>query len=369
MNNSSYTIFVLEQRESNKSNNYFIGDNTNANESVTNQNLTLGYSADGTIKHSQSSDNNYTSSVTNYSQSSGKPRIFSFIHDKASGKKTYINGLLAAQSSDKSNLTNITSLKIGSGYQGQIGELIIFARALNPEERQSVEDYLGKKWTSPILRSTGISSLSGSCTTGVVSNTGCQIACSVPAITGITNTTVADGSGTLTCSSANHFFGSISYTCSNGVFSYTDATSCSCQTGYTISGSVCVSINPNYSGGTESTVNISGTDYKIHTFTSSGTLTCAAGVTAKILVVGGGASGGQSETNAGGGGGGGGGVVFVNSYSMPANTSIAVTVGNGGAAPTLTSPPGNLGIIGSDSSFGSVIVAKGGGGGAFGVLL
>ena len=54
LNNSSYTIFVLEKRESNKSNNYFIGDSTSGNESTTNKNLTLGYSADGTIKHSQS---------------------------------------------------------------------------------------------------------------------------------------------------------------------------------------------------------------------------------------------------------------------------------------------------------------------------
>ena len=87
LNNSSYTIFVLEKRESNKSNNYFIGDSTSGNESITNKNLTLGYSADGTIKHSQSSDNSYTSSVTTYTTSSDKPRIFAFVHDKHRVKK------------------------------------------------------------------------------------------------------------------------------------------------------------------------------------------------------------------------------------------------------------------------------------------
>lgn len=42
LNNSNYTIFVLESRESNKSNNYFIGDSSAAGESTTNNNLTLG---------------------------------------------------------------------------------------------------------------------------------------------------------------------------------------------------------------------------------------------------------------------------------------------------------------------------------------
>jgi hypothetical protein len=130
LNNSSYTIFVMEKKgESNKSNNYFISDSTSGNESITNKNLTLGYSADGTIKHSQSSDNSYTSSVTTYATSSDKPRIFAFVHDKTSGKKTYINGLLAATSSNTENLTGITSLKIGSGYQGQIGEILCLCNA------------------------------------------------------------------------------------------------------------------------------------------------------------------------------------------------------------------------------------------------
>jgi hypothetical protein len=34
----------------------------------------------------------------------------------------------------------------GSFYQGLIGEIIIYRRALNVEERWAVESYLGQKW-------------------------------------------------------------------------------------------------------------------------------------------------------------------------------------------------------------------------------
>ncbi len=105
LNNTDYTIIILEQRDSDKNGNYFIGDVSSANDSITNRNLTLGYSADGNIRHSQSSDNVYTASVSPYSDSLGKPRIFAFTHNKLTGKKIYINGILAATSPDTSNLS------------------------------------------------------------------------------------------------------------------------------------------------------------------------------------------------------------------------------------------------------------------------
>ena len=360
LNNTNYTIFVLEQRESSKSGNYFIGDSSSVNESNTNKNLVLGYSADGTIKHSQSSDNSYTSSITSYSSSLGKPRVFTFVHDKSSGKKTYINGLLAATSTDTNHLSGMTTLTIGKSYQGQIGEVVMFARALNAEERQAVEDYLGKKWNSKILRSVGGGS---SCVGGIVSDSGCQLACSVPAITGITTTSVSDGSGIMTCSSENHFSGSVSYSCSNSVFTRGSG-SCSCASGYAASGSNCVVDTCSFSGvtgitdgtpvnytttsvsqicnasgytgsvtytcsgggvsptiisnscvsssactgGATTDITVSGTSYKVHSFTSSGTLTCSSSVTAQVLVVGGGGAGGDGMDDAGGGGSGGIGI-------------------------------------------------------------
>ncbi len=367
LNYTNYTILVLEQRESNKSGNYFIGDSSSGNESATNKNLVLGYSADGTIKHSQSSDNSYTSSISSYSASSGKPRIFTFVHDKSSGKKTYINGLLAATSTDTNHLSGMTTLSIGKSYQGQLGEVVIFARALTTEERQSVEDYLGKKWNSKILRSIGSSASSGgiggSCVGGIISNDSCLASCTVTAAIGITDTTVSNGSGSLTCNTSQHFTGSLAYTCINGQFSYTGATSCSCASGYRVSGSTCEPIPPTCSGGSAPSTPVD--NYSINIFTSSGTLTCSGKVTADILVVAGGGAGGKSYYlangtiwwGAGAGGGGAGGVLYTSSVSLTSGTSYTINVGSGGTD----------GNNGSNSSFtgGSVsLTAIGGGSGA-----
>ncbi len=366
LNNTNYTIFVLEQRDSSKSGNYFIGDSSSSNETTTNKNLVLGYSADGTVKHSQSSDNSYTSSISSYSASSGTPRIFAFVHNSTSGKKTYINGLLAATSTDTNHLSGMTNLTIGKSYQGQLGELVIFARALTDEERQSVEDYLGKKWNSKILRTIGSSAASGgiggSCVGGTVGTDSCLTPCTVTAAVGITDTTVAGGSGSLNCNTSQNFTGSLPYTCINGQFNYTGATACSCASGYTLSGSSCVTSA--CTGGTESTATVSGVTYKIHTFNSSGSLSCPSSRTAQVLVVGGGGSGGSANPNAGGGGGGGGGVVYSASYPIDA-TTYSVTVGAGGAGvAAIAAPIGIPGNNGGDSVFGTMTAKGGGGGGA-----
>lgn len=336
LNNSNYTIFVLESRESNKSNNYFIGDSSSGKESTTNHNLTLGYSADGTIKHSQSSDNSYTSSISNYAASNGKPRIFSFVHDKSVGKKTYINGLLASTSTNTDSLTGMTSLKIGNSYQGQLGEIVMFARALNAEERQSIEDYLAKKWSSKILRDTGSNiTIGGSCVGGTVSNTGCQKNCPV-SITGVATTSISDGSGQLSCDTSAHYSSTptISYNCSNGELTLTGAvTSCStcltgydpasncagCTSGFTLSSGLCV---PGAcTGGTTSDITVSGNPYKLHVFSTDGTLSCPATKNIDYLIVAGGGGVWNSSTISTGGSsvGGNGGEI-----------STAATVGMNG---------------------------------------
>ena len=237
LNNTDYTIIILEQRDSDKNGNYFIGDVSSANDSITNRNLTLGYSADGNIRHSQSSDNVYTAAVSPYSDSLGKPRIFTFTHNKLTGKKIYVNGILAATSSDTNNLSNLSSIKIGKDCNGQIGEIVMFARNLEDEERKSIEDYLGKKWNSPILRSVA----GGSCTNGMITLTGCTATCSIPSGTaGILSTSVSDGSGSLTCNTSNHFIGSLSYTCSNSILTFSGASSCACDSGYYLQSGSCV---------------------------------------------------------------------------------------------------------------------------------
>ena len=140
LNNTDYTITVLEKREASGGNNYFFGDSAVA---TTNQNLLLGYSSDGQITHSQGGSSAYSALVSDYSSSSDNPRLFTFTHSATAGKKTYINGVLAAQ--DDTNLaplTGISTLSLGKGYFGQIGELAIFTRALEADEIGSVEKYL-----------------------------------------------------------------------------------------------------------------------------------------------------------------------------------------------------------------------------------
>jgi hypothetical protein len=120
-----------------------------------------------------------------------------------------------------------------------------------------------------------------------------------------------------------------------------------------------------YVAATGGTITTSG-DFKIHTFTSSGTFTItnagnpAGSTTVDYLVVAGGAGG---ATNQGGGGGAGG---YRESFPNPATggfpvtvTSYPITVGAGGAGGL---GPGNDGTSGNPSIF-STITSTGGGAG------
>jgi hypothetical protein len=86
-------------------------------------------------------------------------------------------------------------------------------------------------------------------------------------------------------------------------------------------------------------------------FTSSGTFTVPAGVSAvKVTVVGGGGGGGTRTTTGISGGGGGGGIAIEYITGLTAGTNISVTVGAGGNAAT----------TGGTSSFAEYCSATGG---------
>ncbi len=111
-------------------------------------------------------------------------------------------------------------------------------------------------------------------------------------------------------------------------------------------------------GGVVDTTTVPG--FAIHTFLSSGTLTCPDARNAEVLVVAGGGGGGQH-----GGGGGGGGVVHNPSLSI-AGGATSVVVGAGGAGNNSGDFDGpNTGVRGGDSTF-STITAVGGGAGGLG---
>ncbi len=118
-------------------------------------------------------------------------------------------------------------------------------------------------------------------------------------------------------------------------------------------------VNIAYNVATGGTVITDG-NYKIHYFTTSGTLTFSQVGSqypiVELLMAGGGGGGGGGASNNGGGGGGGGGVYTT--IFTPAAQSYTLTIGAGGAGGT----SGN-GANGGNTQFHSSWTAVGGGGG------
>jgi len=78
-------------------------------------------------------------------------------------------------------------------------------------------------------------------------------------------------------------------------------------------------------GGTISTYSSGGVNYRVHTFTSSGSLVYPIDNAVSILIVAGGGAGGAGT----GGGGGAGGLIYIPSYNLVSGTWTC-TIGNGG---------------------------------------
>ena len=218
LNGTDYTIMVIEKRQSGGSNNYFLGETS----SNPNDNLALGYSSDSTVIHAQGNQSYATgASVSSYASSTDKPRQFTFVHSSTAGNSTYINGILAAQDATKTtHLSGITTLAIGKGYTGEIGEIAIFARALSLADRQSIEDYAGKKWTLSINRA---SAPSGSCVGYTITDSGCDLASATCSISqaGISARVAATASSTSIACNQTNYSGNVSYTCISGAANVT----------------------------------------------------------------------------------------------------------------------------------------------------
>ena len=102
--------------------------------------------------------------------------------------------------------------------------------------------------------------------------------------------------------------------------------------------------------------------YRIHTFTSNGTLTNANNINAEVLVVAGGGGGGSSSGVGGGGagGGGGGGLTYNASYALTQGQVVNVTVGVGGTNGATSA--NQYGTDGGNSIFDTITTIGGGGG-------
>ncbi len=143
--NSSYTIFVVEQR---RATGYlpFIGGTGGSLNTV----LVLGYSSSTNITQSQySNDLNYT--VAGYSSPS--VNIHTFMLNTTNGKSYWVSGGSTADATEGSQTAPLTSFagsnlgKFSSNYfNGDLGEIIIFNRSLKIEERRLIEKYLGEKY-------------------------------------------------------------------------------------------------------------------------------------------------------------------------------------------------------------------------------
>jgi hypothetical protein len=121
------------------------------------------------------------------------------------------------------------------------------------------------------------------------------------------------------------------------------------------------------SGGIQTTLTQNGVTYRVHTFTTSGTLSVLKGGDVEVLMVAGGGGGGSAadsfwET---GGGGGAGGLIHSTGFRVEDNTNYTVTIGGGGAGglnQTNTTPSNRSGN-GSNTTFSTLTAIGGGGGG------
>ena len=115
-------------------------------------------------------------------------------------------------------------------------------------------------------------------------------------------------------------------------------------------------------GGTITTYSSGGTNYQVHTFTTSGTFTVASGTnTVEYLIVAGGGGGGSGDGGGGMGGGGAGGVLSGNVFTSTGTYSIVV---GGGGNPGIYAS-GGVTNGGNSSAFSLTAIGGGAGNSSF----
>jgi hypothetical protein len=146
---SDYSIFAIEKRRSDKTDNFFFG--TSGSPTI-NETLNIGYSSDTSLRFSQSDTN---LDVETEAFSDNTSIMHSFIFSQSEGRSYYKNSGTRHHSSEaKTALTSNNNAAIGRSdvnyYDGDLGEIIIFNRALSVADKEEVEAYLSKKWNIPL---------------------------------------------------------------------------------------------------------------------------------------------------------------------------------------------------------------------------
>ena len=157
---NSYTVFVVEQRRSGISQNYFIAGDTDG----FNQNLVLGYRYNTIVTQAHwGNDFDVPTAIPSYSAQNLIPRIHTFLFNNSIGKQYTLNGkhnyadYKQGDSPTKLEpLISFFSSRIGyyrggnSFYLGDLAEIIMFKRSLKTEEVEAIESYLGSKYGIPV---------------------------------------------------------------------------------------------------------------------------------------------------------------------------------------------------------------------------
>ncbi len=156
--NGSYTVFVVEQPTKNSGNfNYFLSSKIGS--CFTNTCFSLGHEniTSGTYTIYLSNFSNYiaitASDISGLSYRTDRAILHSAIFSTVGSRKYFYNGTFGKSDSNTNAIIGNSGMTIGNAaslsggfYQGLIGEIIIFNRALDKDERWAIEAYLGKKW-------------------------------------------------------------------------------------------------------------------------------------------------------------------------------------------------------------------------------
>jgi prepilin-type N-terminal cleavage/methylation domain-containing protein len=157
--NSNYTIFVVEQRSGSFGMGFMLSANTSTGNNMVPQ---LGYRAGDTLTWGQF-NNDLNVSIADYNAPIARIHYYNFNSTAATPKIYHINGTNQTlvnsygSAAPSQGLASYNGATFGfyspapSYYKGDISEIIIFNRALKNEERDAIEDYLGKKWGIRVL--------------------------------------------------------------------------------------------------------------------------------------------------------------------------------------------------------------------------